>query len=46
MSIALHPNGQIIATGEIGPKPLISIWSIDDTTKPITTYNAPLTKGI
>ena len=29
MSIAVHPNGKIIATGEIGPKPMISIWSVD-----------------
>ena len=28
MSIAVHPNGKIVATGEIGPKPLISVWNI------------------
>lgn len=46
MSIAIHPNGKIIATGEIGPKPLISVWSIDDVNAPITTFTVPLTKGI
>ena len=35
MSIAIHPNGKVIATGEIGPKPLISIWNIDNM-EPIT----------
>lgn len=45
MSFALHPNGKYAATGEIGPKPLISIWSIE-TMAMITSFNAPLTKGI
>jgi hypothetical protein len=45
MSFAVHPNGDVIATGEIGPKPLISIWSLE-TMEMITSFNAPLTKGI
>lgn len=45
MSIAVHPNGRIVATGEIGPKPLISIWDVDKV-EPIMTFNSPLTKGI
>lgn len=45
MSFAIHPDGDIIATGEIGPKPLISIWSLE-TMEMITSFNAPLTKGI
>jgi Ca2+-binding EF-hand superfamily protein len=45
MSFALHPNGQFVATGEIGPKPLISVWSVE-TMQMITSFNAPLTKGI
>lgn len=45
MSFALHPNGKVIATGEIGPKPLVSIWSIE-TMEMITSFNAPLTKGV
>ena len=45
MSFALHPNGEIVATGEIGPKPLISIWNIE-TMEMITSFNGPLKKGI
>lgn len=45
MSFALHPDGKIAATGEIGPKPLISIWNIE-TMEMITSFNTPLQKGI
>ena len=45
MSFAIHPSGNIIATGEIGPKPLISIWSLDNM-EAITTFNSPLRKGV
>ncbi len=45
MSIAVHPGGVIVATGEIGPKPLISVWNTD-TMEVITTFNSPLKKGI
>lgn len=45
MSFAIHPNGEICATGEIGPKPLISVWNIE-TMRMITSFNAPLKKGI
>ena len=46
MSIAVHPNGKIVATGEIGPKPLISVWNIQSQTESLVTFNSPLTKGI
>ena len=45
MAFALHPNGKIIATGEIGPHPLISIWD-SSTMESIASFNSPLTKGI
>ena len=45
MSFALHPKENIVATGEIGPKPLISVWNLDDM-EMITSFNAPLKKGI
>lgn len=45
MSFALHPNGNIVATGEIGPKPLISIWSLENMEE-LASFNAPLQKGI
>jgi len=45
MSFALHPDGEIVATGEIGPKPLISVWNIE-TMEMITSFNGPLKKGI
>ena len=45
MSIAIHPDGKKVATGEIGPKPLISVWSIE-TMEMLTSFNAPLKKGI
>lgn len=45
MSFALHPNGKIAATGEIGPKPLISVWDVE-TMEMITSFNGPLKKGV
>ena len=44
-SIAIHPDGQYVATGEVGPKPLISIWDID-TMESIVTFNSELKKGV
>jgi len=26
-AIAVHPNGNYVVTGEIGPKPLIQLWN-------------------
>lgn len=46
MSIAIHPSGKFIATGEIGPKPLISVWSIDNVQAPVASFSAPLVKGV
>lgn len=34
-SIAMHPEGKICATGQIGPKPRLCIW--DTTTRECTT---------
>lgn len=45
MAFALHPDGKVVATGEIGPKPLISVWSLE-TMEVITSFNSPLQKGI
>ena len=45
MAIAVHPSKNIIATGEIGPKPQICVWSADDM-QLITSFNSPLKKGI
>ena len=46
MSIAVHPTGKYVATGEIGPTPLISIWDVNNPLETIITFNKPLTKGI
>lgn len=44
ISLAIHPNKNIIATGEIGPYPLICIWDSNMNTK--VRITGPLTKGI
>ena len=45
LAIALHPDGKTVATGEIGPTPLICVW--DTTTmQQITSFNSPLKKGV
>lgn len=44
-AMAIHPDGKIIATGEIGPKPIISVWD-SETMEAICTFNSPLKKGI
>lgn len=46
MSIAVHPSGKYVATGEIGPTPLISVWDVANPLETIITFNKPLTKGI
>jgi|JI10StandDraft_1071094.scaffolds.fasta_scaffold28747_3 hypothetical protein len=46
MSIAVHPGGKYVATGEIGPIPLISIWDVTNVGEAIITLNKPLIKGI
>lgn len=45
MSFALHPTKNIVATGEIGPKPLLCIWDAT-TLELIQSFNGPLKKGI
>lgn len=43
--LALHPDGKVAATGQIGPKPRLCIW--DTTTmEQIAMITTPLTKGI
>ena len=44
-SIALHPNGKSIATGQIGPKPRLCIWNTA-TMETNMLITEPLTKGI
>jgi echinoderm microtubule-associated protein-like 6 len=45
LSIALHPDGTKVATGQIGPKPKICIW--DSTTmQELHMMTTPLQKGI
>lgn len=46
MSIAVHPSGKYVATGEIGPTPLISVWDVTNPLETIVTFNKPLTKGV
>lgn len=45
LCMAMHPNGRIVATGEIGPKPKICVWD-SDTMQELACFIAPLTKGI
>jgi microtubule-associated protein-like 6 len=45
MAMAVHPDGKTIATGEIGPKPLISVWDVS-TMEATARFVAPLKKGI
>ena len=44
-ALAIHPNRKIVATGEIGPYPLISIWDTEEN-KALVRIREPLTKGI
>ena len=44
-AIAIHPNKKIIATGEIGPYPLLAVWDCE-TMQCISRFTSPLTKGI
>ena len=43
--IAMHPNGTICATGQIGPKPRICIWD-NESMECKVLITAPLTKGV
>jgi WD40 repeat protein/Ca2+-binding EF-hand superfamily protein len=44
-SLAIHPNKRLVATGEIGPYPLIAIWDTE-TMECKVRMNGPLQKGI
>lgn len=44
-AFAIHPNKRYVATGEIGPYPLISVWDTTTMT-PLAKFNGPLQKGI
>lgn len=44
-SFAIHPDLKHCATGEIGPKPLITIWNTQ-TMECVARINTPLVKGI
>ena len=44
-ALAIHPNKKIVATGEIGPYPLISIWDVE-TCQALVHIREPLQKGI
>ena len=44
-ALAIHPNKKYVATGEVGPYPLISIWDVE-TCKALVHIREPLTKGI
>lgn len=45
LSIAFHPNGILVATGEIGPKPPIYLWNSSTCTK-TAMFKGKLEKGI
>ena len=44
-SIAMHPNGRVCATGQIGPKPRLCIWD-NVTMESKVLITTPLTKGV
>ena len=44
-ALAIHPSKKIVATGEVGPYPLISIWDVD-TCQALVHIREPLQKGI
>jgi microtubule-associated protein-like 6 len=44
-ALAIHPNRKIVATGEIGPYPLVSIWDIESG-ETLVNFREPLQKGI
>lgn len=44
-ALTIHPNKRIIATGEIGPYPLIGVWDAENM-ECLVRINGPLLKGI
>lgn len=45
LSMAVHPNRKTIATGELGPKPMICIWGADNCTQ-ICNVTSGIAKGV
>ncbi|MCP3681330.1 MAG: WD40 repeat domain-containing protein, partial [bacterium] len=43
--ICLHPDGTLIATGEIGPKPLICVWD-SSTMELVHKWKGGIVKGV
>ena len=46
MSIAMHPDGKLVATGEIGPKPVIAIWDSTNNNQTLHAFKKQVTKGV
>jgi microtubule-associated protein-like 6 len=44
-ALAIHPDKKIVATGEMGPHPLIAVWDTETGTC-LARMNGPLQKGI
>ncbi|MCQ2819417.1 MAG: EF-hand domain-containing protein, partial [archaeon] len=45
-ALAIHPNRKYVATGEIGPMPLITVWDTTEDCKALVRIREPLQKGI
>lgn len=45
ISLDLHPDGNLVATGEIGPKPFIFIWD-SETKEVIQKWKGVILKGV
>jgi microtubule-associated protein-like 6 len=45
LSMSVHPNKKVVATAELGPKPMICIWSADQCTQ-ICTVTSGIAKGV
>ena len=43
--LAIHPDGRLVATGQIGPKPTIFLWD-SQTMQEIACLHGTLTKGV
>jgi WD40 repeat protein len=45
LSMSVHPNKSVVATGELHPKPMICIWSSESCTQ-ICTVTSGIAKGV
>jgi microtubule-associated protein-like 6 len=45
ISLDLHPDGNLVATGEIGPKPFIFIWD-SETKEVVQKWKGAILKGV